>query len=410
MEGGGAADGEAGVRELVPVVMEEGREYPCPVPGCEKRYASESVPRMRTHLSHFHKKLGLTAQALKVLVRPKSMAKELVLDWPDMGKGKIACPRGCEVSYGSRKGIGAHLRDVHGIEDFRLQRVAATGVEAAAAGRGRSIGKGKGRAGEVQGRANRAGREAEVVADVKREVEDRHGVLPSVRAAFAEGSVMAVEGTKRRPEVVINGEKVKNADSFEYLGSWVGGSMEEEVSARVKKAGGAFGQLRGHVWKRKDLTPRVKMHVFQAVVVSTLLYGSEAWAMSSVGLRRMKAFYNNGLRVLARMPRHAAFHASNEAVRKRLSSKEVKCPDVEGLLQQKRLRWYGHVRRMPEERWPRRMLGAVLPGKAQVGGRRVTWEGVVQKDLERVGVVDPWTQSQDKAGWRRLIGRTLSRV
>ena len=65
---------------------------------------------------------------------------------------------------------------------------------------------------------------------------------------------------------------------------------------------------------------------------------------------------------------------------------------------------------MPEERWPRRMLGAVLPGKVLVGGRRVTWEGVVQKDCECVGVVDPWAQSQDKAEWRRLIGRTLSRV
>ena len=259
---------------------------------------------------------------------------------------------------------------------------------------------GRRQAGPVRGKAGVRGR-AGSVADVA----DRHGVRPSVRAAFEAGPDQAVEGSRRVPVVKLRGEEVENVKSFVYLGSTVGGAIEEEIAERIVKAGAAFGQLRAHVWRRSDLSLKVKGRVFQAVVMSVLLYGCEAWAVSVPGLRKLRGFYYNCLRVLAKMPRYGGRHESNAAVRKR-----VGCMDIEDVLRKKRLRWYGHVRRMPEERWPRRMLGAVLPGKVQVGGRRVTWEGVVQRDLECVGVVDPWKQSQDKAGWRRLIGRTLSRA
>ena len=63
-----------------------------------------------------------------------------------------------------------------------------------------------------------------------------------------------------------------------------------------------------------------------------------------------------------------------------------------------------------EERWPRRMMGAEMPGKALVGGRRVLWEGLVERDCKEIGITDPWKQSEDRAGWRQLIGRTLSRA
>ena len=68
------------------------------------------------------------------------------------------------------------------------------------------------------------------------------------------------------------------------------------------------------------------------------------------------------------------------------------------------------MRRMGEERWPRRMMMAVMPGKAMVGGRRVLWEGLVERDCEEVGIADPWKQSEERGRWRQLIGRTLSRA
>ena len=95
----------------------------------------------------------------------------------------------------------------------------------------------------------------------------------------------------------------------------------------------------------QDLSLKAKMRVFDAVVMSRLLYGGEAWAVGTAALRKLRGFYYTCLRVIARMPRFEAQSESNEAVRKRLG-----CADIGARLRHRRLRWYGHVRRMGEER------------------------------------------------------------
>ena len=42
---------------------------------------------MRSHLVHMHGNLGLEEAELRALVRNAATVKELVLEWPDDGKG-----------------------------------------------------------------------------------------------------------------------------------------------------------------------------------------------------------------------------------------------------------------------------------------------------------------------------------
>ena len=48
-------------------------------------------------------------------------------------------------------------------------------------------------------------------------------------------------------------------------------------------------------------------------------------------------------------------------------------PDIIDIIQQKRLQWYGHVKRMPEERIPKLIMDWILRERRKRGRPRKTW-------------------------------------
>ena len=64
---------------------------------------------------------------------------------------------------------------------------------------------------------------------------------------------------------------------FKYLGSILHhkGSNERDVEERIARASRAFGMLRKSIFQNKSLTTDTKRAVYKAVVLGTLLYGSE---------------------------------------------------------------------------------------------------------------------------------------
>ena len=54
---------------------------------------------------------------------------------------------------------------------------------------------------------------------------------------------------------------------------------------------------------------------------------------------------------------------------------------------EKRLKWYGHVRRMKEEHIVRRMLDVDIPGKRRRRGRpTLRWKDTCKRDMTEVGL------------------------
>ncbi|XP_051996950.1 cell death activator CIDE-3 isoform X1 [Xyrauchen texanus] len=75
------------------------------------------------------------------------------------------------------------------------------------------------------------------------------------------------------------------------------------------------------------------------------------------------------------------------------------------LLRQARLRWLGHVARMPGNRMPKQLLFGRIEGAKRVQhGLEKRWSDVVQEDLELSGLAADWYQQcQDQSLWRRLV-------
>jgi len=78
-------------------------------------------------------------------------------------------------------------------------------------------------------------------------------------------------------------------------------------------------------------------------------------------------------------------------------------PDIVDIIERKRLQWYGHVKRMQEERLPK-LIMEWIPGKRRKRGRpRKTWmEGVGAAMKTRHLEEDQWLNRNE---WCLVFGR-----
>ena len=102
------------------------------------------------------------------------------------------------------------------------------------------------------------------------------------------------------PVITIDNTELEVVDIFTYLGSIVSSStsLDAEISCRIAKAAAVMAKLSKRVWGNDLLSERTKMCVYQACVLSTLLYGSESWTTYARQERRLNAFHIRCLRHL----------------------------------------------------------------------------------------------------------------
>ena len=67
----------------------------------------------------------------------------------------------------------------------------------------------------------------------------------------------------------------------------------------------------------------------------------------------------------------------------------------------KRLKWYGHVRRMREEHTVRRMLDVDIPGKRRTWRPNIRWTDACKRDMTEVCLIEHNTTN--RAAWRNKI-------
>ena len=85
---------------------------------------------------------------------------------------------------------------------------------------------------------------------------------------------------------------------FTYLRSTIeaSGKLDLDVDCRITKSSKTFGALRKAVFEDKNLTTLTKRKVYDARVLSTLLYGSESWTSLKKHSQKLNSFHNSCLR------------------------------------------------------------------------------------------------------------------
>ena len=77
------------------------------------------------------------------------------------------------------------------------------------------------------------------------------------------------------------------------------------------------------------------------------------------------------------------------------------------LLKLAQLRWTGHVTRMPDERFPKKILYGEQVGKRSYGGQKKQYKDTLKAPLKDFNIpTESWEQiAQDRTKWRGLIKR-----
>jgi hypothetical protein len=263
-----------------------------------------------------------------------------------------------------------------------------------------------------------------LLADSQEGLEAAMGVLQQVAAEWGMAinypkTKAVVFGPPQQPQPqplqVPGGEEVGHEHQFCYLGGVqeAGGSLEPELGRRLKAAGLHWHWIRKRVCRAPGVSLKTKMALYKAFVVPSLLYGgAESWAPTDSQLHQLDTFNASCLRsLLGASRRHPSMLSNDEVYR------STSMPQVSVLLRKHRMRWLGHVARMPDTDVTKQLLFAKSPAvqvgergwwstglgsRRAMGGPSGTWNTVAQGDVSSLlgGRAESWYRlAQDRPAW-----------
>ena len=131
---------------------------------------------------------------------------------------------------------------------------------------------------------------------------------------------------------------------FPYLGDIIARDSGDAlaVTSRIRAASQAFGALRGCLFSSTFVTSAAKRAVYESLVLSVLLYGSECWSLTEELLQRLRVFHAQCLRGMCRVTRKHTWehHISTQELGQRLG---LSLNSIDYYVARRQLCWLGHV-------------------------------------------------------------------
>ena len=166
---------------------------------------------------------------------------------------------------------------------------------------------------------------------------------------------------------------------------------------RLGKANGVFGRLT-NIWTDNGLSLHIKISLYEALVLSTLLYGAETWSMSVSNTKKLEAAHHRWQRKILKIILKDMI--TNKTVRETTGQDTLK-----SVIRERRLRCRTYVFRMDSNRIAQQAMDWIPSDFKKKRGRfRVSWTSTVKKDLDLLGLT--WEEALDlkKDAW---IGETV---
>ena len=205
--------------------------------------------------------------------------------------------------------------------------------------------------------------------------------------------------SKPDPDIRIDGAPLKNVEDFTYLGSCLSssGTLDKEISCRLAKASSSFGRLWTRVWHERGIRQKTKVAVYRAVVLSSLLYGSETWTYYRRHIKKLDQFHLRCLRRLLGI--RWEDRVTNQEVLRRAA-----LPGIEALIIQSQLRWSGHVMRMEDSRLPKQLFCSELArGTRKQGGQIKRYKDSLKQSMRACNIpIVGWEElATNRSAWRQ---------
>ena len=193
-----------------------------------------------------------------------------------------------------------------------------------------------------------------------------------MKISTSKTEILHLSRMPRKCNVQVAGRTLKQVEKFKYLGIVFtsDGKQDEELDIRTGKASAVMRALQRSIVMKKELSRTAKLSVFKTVFVPILTYGHESWVVTERVRSRVQAAEMRFLRKI-----------EGVTLLDKVRSSEIrKSLDIEPLLlriERSQLRWYGHVNRMPLDRFAKQVLLAKVKGKRPTGRPRTEHDGKI---------------------------------
>ena len=211
--------------------------------------------------------------------------------------------------------------------------------------------------------------------------------------------------------IAIEGGEIENVKEFPYLGSLIAenGSIDTEVDKSIANASKAFGALRHAVFKDAHLSVHTKRKVYQACVLSVLMYGGECWTPLRKHLKKMDNFHHRCARTVLGITNRRQWkeRISSEKAREQWGDAET----ITEKLMKRRLEWLGHLAQMPVCGTPKMCLFGWLHKTHPPGGPKRRWRDMAKKDLKAVEIEENtwYDKALNRQEWLEACRKGVSR-
>ena len=202
------------------------------------------------------------------------------------------------------------------------------------------------------------------------------------------------------PNIFVYGKRLGVVLEFIYLGSKLhqSCSLDSEITYRISRASAAFSQLSERCWSRRGIRPETKVEVYKTTVLRSLLSSLETCTLYSKHISKLERFQQSCLRDILNIRWQSL--TTNEAVLQKAG-----CTSITALLLKARLRWTGHVVRMPDHRIPKQLLyGELCIGTRAHGGQMLRYKDTVRQNLKKCNFDANWeVLALERAKWRKSV-------
>ena len=101
-----------------------------------------------------------------------------------------------------------------------------------------------------------------------------------------------------------DGKFIPVTDSFCYPGSFLSRDTDDEIDvvSRLNRGSNAFGTLKSCIFANSRVSPNVKAIVYETLILSIVLYGSETWSLTERLFDLLRLFHRRCVRTMSRKP------------------------------------------------------------------------------------------------------------
>ena len=197
---------------------------------------------------------------------------------------------------------------------------------------------------------------------------------PDYRCTWCQESAHPWDGRPQK-EVQVGPDKLE-VSSLCYLGDMLSaaGGCELSTTTHVKTAWKKFMDLLP-VLSSRHLSFKTRGHVYSSCVWSAMLHASQTWPLTKPNLQHLQRNDRAMIRQTCNIrPQDIVTTRSNELLVRR----GIK--DLDLILKERRLRWYGHVERSNGA--VKTAFDIQIDGKHGLGRPKMTWKQLTERDCK----------------------------